>query len=223
MSKEGKRKGRRRKTDMKDNGSRSHYFVLEPYEQYISRGTCDCGAVKFFANDMSKESRQLADHYNREKGKEGNGHMVTQEANMAGRNEPSSVVTVANQEAPPVPPKPRKRKLRKKYFEDNKGAILRDYKKLKLKEFLARWMAVNTWMRLKKEWGIQGKRPVSLGTFTVQEDIGLPDFPAFNEQWSDYVKTNWFETYQALKELEVNLQEEKHGRNKSNRDETGPG
>jgi len=42
-----------------------------------------------------------------------------------------------------------------------------------------------------------------LGTYVVQEDKGMPDFPAFNEEWSDYVKVNWFEAYQALKKLEV--------------------
>ena len=44
---------------------------------------------------------------------------------------------------------------------------------------------------------------LSLGTFTCEAASELPAFPPFNEQWSDYVKTNWFETYQALKGLEV--------------------
>jgi len=48
-----------------------HTWKLEPYERYISRGTCDCGAVKFFANDISRESIEKAELINKRRGKEG--------------------------------------------------------------------------------------------------------------------------------------------------------
>jgi hypothetical protein len=61
-------------TTVNGEGS-AHFWHLKEYCRYISRGTCICGAVRFFANDpMDKEQLQLAEHYNRKKGKEGSGH-----------------------------------------------------------------------------------------------------------------------------------------------------
>uniref|UniRef100_A0A6M3IRS5 Uncharacterized protein n=1 Tax=viral metagenome TaxID=1070528 RepID=A0A6M3IRS5_9ZZZZ len=59
-----------------------------------------------------------------------------------------------------VPPRPRRGKLGRKFYEDNKEAILRDYQDLTLKEFYAkRAIWAGTWTALKRAWGIQGKYP----------------------------------------------------------------
>lgn len=119
-------------------------------------------------------------------------------------------ISQGDQVAVATPPKPKKRSLLQKYFEENKEAILQDYQNLKLKEFYAKWhMSSTTWLRLKRDWGIQRKAPrESTKRPQIQKlpEHGvsqLPAFPSLNEQWSDYVKRIWFETYQALKELEV--------------------
>uniref|UniRef100_A0A6M3LFN1 Uncharacterized protein n=1 Tax=viral metagenome TaxID=1070528 RepID=A0A6M3LFN1_9ZZZZ len=51
-----------------------HYWRLDTYEIYVSRGVCDCGAIKFFANDLSKQSQQRAEYLTQKKGKKGCGH-----------------------------------------------------------------------------------------------------------------------------------------------------
>ena len=58
----------------------NHHWVIRHFVRNVSRGTCDCGAVRFFVNDFSKESIELIEYYNKREGKEGQGHMVTAEA-----------------------------------------------------------------------------------------------------------------------------------------------
>ena len=203
------------------NGNDHHWMIVH-HVQYISRGTCKCGAVRFFANSISKEAIELAEQYNKSEGKEGRGHMVTAEAIKSKTPE----VEKENSDPSPVPPRPKGKRQLGQYFEDNKVAILQDYQSLKLKEFLAKWhMTSTTWTKLKRGWELLGKSPrkftSQLGIPKPRKHKGppsieavnwalkeqganhLPAFPEFNEQWSDYVKTNWFETYQALKELEA--------------------
>lgn len=140
------------------------------------------------------------------------------------RNIPEEADISQNGDPPPVPPRPKGKKKLWQYFEDNKEAILQDYQNLRLKEFYAKWhMTSTTWTKLKRDWELPGKSPrkstLQKGTTKTRKHKGppsieavnralkeqrtnhLPDFPEFNEQWSDYVKVNWFETYQALKEL----------------------
>jgi len=79
--------------EMREAGTEknSHHWVIESYVEYVSRGTCKCGAVRFFANDFSKESIELAEDYNKKEGKEGSGHMVAK--NESVKLEESAVVT----------------------------------------------------------------------------------------------------------------------------------
>jgi len=51
-----------------------HYWRLAPYELYVLRGICDCGAVKYFANDFSLRSLQRAEYLTQKQGKKGCGH-----------------------------------------------------------------------------------------------------------------------------------------------------
>ena len=58
----------------------------------------------------------------------------------------------------PVPPRPKKRKQLRKYFEQNKEAIIADYRSMKLVLFYRRWgISTNMWLTLKQDWGILGK------------------------------------------------------------------
>jgi len=57
-----------------------------------------------------------------------------------------------------VPPKPRKRKLLKQYYEDNKVAVIADYQAMELREFLKKWrLSTANWATLKREWEVPGK------------------------------------------------------------------
>jgi len=204
------------KEKSKANG---HNWRIESHVRYVSRGTCKCGAVRFFADVIDKEAVKLAEDYNKSEGKEGQGHMVIAEA----IKEENLGVGEEDNDPLPVPPRPKGKKQLWQYFEENKEAILQDYQSLKLKEFYKKWrMTSTTWTKLKRDWNLLGKSPrkftLQKGTTKPRKHKGppgiemvnnalkeqranhLPAFPEFNEQWSDYVKVNWFETYQALKE-----------------------
>ena len=74
---------------------------------------------------------------------------------FCGKNASKKEVIMAERE--PVPTRPRKRKQLRKYFEQNKEAILVDYNSMKLKDFFKRWISSSMWTKLKADWGIQGK------------------------------------------------------------------
>ena len=201
--------------------SNGHHWSLKAYVKYISRGTCDCGAIKFFANDCSEESLKLAEDYNKSEGKEGSGHMVTQNESLKSE-EPAAAteeVVVRGRE----------------WYQAHKKEMIEDLTTMGYDAFLEKWKVKRQIVshlksdklyksrvakaevpaemgRKSKHSEVESPKPAPaqtklnleyLGTYEVQEDKGMPDFPAFNEGWSDYVKVNWFETYQALKELEV--------------------
>ena len=59
----------------------------------------------------------------------------------------------------PVPSKPKGYKQLAKYWEDNKEAILSDYRAMAPLKFMRRWgMSANTWQNLKLAWGVQNNR-----------------------------------------------------------------
>ena len=61
-------------------------------------------------------------------------------------------------EREPVPPRPKKRKLLRQYYEQNREAILADYNSMTLLPFYKRWgISSNMWVELKREWEIPGK------------------------------------------------------------------
>ena len=117
-----------------------------------------------------------------------------------------------------------KRKLRAKYFEDNKEAILQDYRFLALREFLKKWhIATQAWQKLKLLWAVPPKGPGdrytgpaankiapksergrAAGEFKKEVDQ-LPPFPAFDNSWPFRVQEKWLEVYQALREQEKAL------------------
>lgn len=59
-----------------------------------------------------------------------------------------------------VPRRPKKRFKLQHYFEENKTAIIADYHRLNLREFLTRWhISPGHWKNLKHTWDMGGKRP----------------------------------------------------------------
>jgi len=108
---------------------------------------------------------------------------------------------------------PRKYKARKprRDYEADKEAIVEDYDTLTLKEFFAKQhISSDAWAKLKKKWGVTGRMPhkdsslkgnlVSLGTYEVVEDKGLPPFPPFNDSWPMLTQISWLETYAKITE-----------------------
>jgi len=82
---------------------------------------------------------------------------------MAGKENMGNIVegigeAVIREMRNPIPPRPKKRKLFLKYFEQNKEAILVDYNSMKLRDFFKRWGISSTgWTKLKVDWNVQGK------------------------------------------------------------------
>jgi len=134
---------------------------------------------------------------------------------------------------PPIPPKPKERKKLDAYWEENKEAILHDYRTMKLRDFFHRWMSVSTWIKYKKRWGVKGKqrgKPLSemtpkekvemgiaaaakgKGNHSKPEDtkvekgypaLKLPEFPAFNSAWPMLTQIEWLKTYRELSRGEL--------------------
>ena len=73
---------------------------------------------------------------------------------------------VATASDPGVPPKPRSRKERGKYYDRHMTDVLADYQSMKLLDFFKRWgISSGMWKKLKQRWGVNGKykskRPVA--------------------------------------------------------------
>jgi len=85
-----------------------HHWMIYPYERYVSRGVCDCGAVRFFANNESKISLQRAAELNEKKGKKGSGHEIKLPAGIVESTVEKEDIIMEKEEAgraklPPVP------------------------------------------------------------------------------------------------------------------------
>jgi hypothetical protein len=118
-----------------------------------------------------------------------------------------------------VPPRRKHRHPSSKYLEQNKEAILEDYRNLTVKEFYAKWHFFSKrWTQLKKEWKVPAKvhrarprmkREATPSDATTQRrrtqapsDIkSLPEFPPFNDKWNTSVQEKWLETYLELNKL----------------------
>lgn len=134
-----------------------HHWKFAPYEKYISRGECCCGAVRFMPDTFGgdKEFRQQMEtrikQLNKMYGKEG--HKVKGK---------TSTSTTQPQTAPQSATPPEAKRYRNAaYFEENKEAIIKDYEALSLKEFYGKWhINSGAWTKLKRGWGInKGKAP----------------------------------------------------------------
>ena len=219
-----------RKGESNGNG---HHWIIESYVEYVSRGTCKCGAVRFFANDFSKESSKLAEDYNKKEGKEGSGHMVKE--NESVKLEESAVaredVVVGG----------------RGWYQSHKKEMIEDLITMDYDAFLEKWKVKRQIVShlksdelYKSRVGLgelpakKGKEPksskakspksppeplgelpfkikvisaenklLSLGTFTVEAASELPAFPSFNNSWPFPVQEKWFEVYLDLRKLEL--------------------
>ena len=96
-------------------------------------------------------------------------------------NKKKDTMVKKNGAAEAVPPRPKKRKKMWEYFEENKEAIIEDYYRLKIKDFLSRWhLCSTTWIRLKKKWGGIAKNVRLAGT-PIRREIKLLDPHALTE------------------------------------------
>ena len=67
-------------------------------------------------------------------------------------------VAIIKEMMKPVPPRPKKRKQLRQYYEQNREAILADYNSMTLLPFYRRWhISTKAWMGLKTDWSVQGK------------------------------------------------------------------
>lgn len=123
-----------------------HHWRLSPFESYISRSTCDCGAVQFEADTRDGEKVFLEEldsrvkELNKTEGKEG-----TLE------KQGEAISTIEHQTTPdsatPIPSRPdltglkltQRNKVMHKYYEENAAAILEDRAATGDKETIRRW------------------------------------------------------------------------------------
>ncbi len=144
-------------------GAGHNWGTLQQFEKYISRGQCDCGAVKFFPNDLSDIGLQRAVLLNEKKGKKEKVPKYPQESAEA---------------SPPVPPT-HVRRSSPRSFEDKlveltpqKDAIIADVARLGVSEAREKYgVDWRTWIQLRKHWSIITKRsPRGLGEKSTYYD-----------------------------------------------------
>jgi len=119
----------------------------------------------------------------------------------------AKVTEVSVKEKVKRPRLPKKRRRQQEYFEQHKEAILKDYFGMLLKDFYREWqISTNTWIKLKKLWGVTPKRqprkapPAPPVPPSPQTDgLLLPSFPAFKDSWGEAVQIEWFKTYRAIR------------------------
>ena len=113
----------------------AHHWRLERHERFVEKGTCACGAVRFFANDFCKEAIETADDYNKKHSKTGD----PEYHNVIKKEE----IKTVKQTLPPIPPRTEIKGDNKialhKYYMDNKVAIITDFNALGEKDTRERW------------------------------------------------------------------------------------
>ncbi len=85
-----------------------HFWTFKLHEKGISRGICDCGAVKFFANTESRKFLDRAALLNGLHGKKGGGHLIKALAEKIDSPEKKEEPIMSKEEShlAPVPPRP---------------------------------------------------------------------------------------------------------------------
>jgi len=214
----------------KENG---HHWTIENHVRYISRGTCKCGAIRFFANNFSKEAIELAKQYNEKEGKEGLGHM-DKENEPVKPEEPAAATEDVVERG-------------KGWYQAHKKEMIEDLISMGYAAFLEKWKVKRQIVshlksdelyksrvglgelpvkKKKEPKSPKAKSPksppepleklpfnlkvisaenklLSLGTFTVEAASELPAFPSFNDSWPFPVQEKWFEVYLDLRKLEL--------------------
>ena len=83
-----------------------------------------------------------------------------------------------------VPPRPQKKKKLYEYFEQNKEAILADYRSMTLKGLYSKWrLTATTWTNLKRKWEVQGKGKGTSSRPEKEKDATVDDALSEHEQY----------------------------------------
>lgn len=192
-----------------------HYWKLRPYERYISRGQCECRAVRFFSDNIAKENIARAEFLNKKKGKEGEKLSKRIAITLAVRAEqtPDNL----NKEVKPMTidleEKARFEEMsmqdRSKWIKAHLEEIVADIRSMSKREVLSKWPFGPSTIRnlidihapeLKGKREKSGPKPVKeAATEKAEPQVGaLPPFPPFNDSWISIVQIEWFKAYVEL-------------------------
>lgn len=138
-----------------------HHWKLESYEQYISRGVCDCGAVGFFADVLAKDVQGRVELLNSKKGREGEqpsrAVAIALATRVENKKEEKAMVTPEERTNYERMSPPAKGKWLKKHMEE----LVADIKSMPKEEVLELWpFKETTYLKLKKKHApeLVGKR-----------------------------------------------------------------
>ena len=143
-----------------------HHWKMSSYLQGISRGVCDCKAVRFFADSYSQERINQAEILNKKHAKGGKFMREERPALETRMPETASINMPRPSPAPEEGPSESGRQVlaterkgsKRAFFEENREAIIKDYHSMRLLLFFKKWsMNSNIWQALKGEWGVAGK------------------------------------------------------------------
>ena len=201
-----------------------HHWHLNHYEKYISRGTCACKAVSFFADTLDKEILSRVDLLNKKKAKEGK--RMKGEVNRTTEHQEASSIAKST-----VPARPSGRYEMKGYYDANKEAILFDLEQLGVKEMCRRWgISQATWKTTQKgkmvglavRWGLvpsgEASAPAEVKASSPQQEKSpsatkvtkgnhLLAFPPFDSSWPELVQLRWLDTYKDLAGRSINARD----------------
>jgi hypothetical protein len=188
----------------------AHTFVLEHYSMGVSKGSCSCGAVKFFANalwpvELQKRADKLNQKYGIEKVHEGEEVMAVVEvkemSQMSKQEIERRIAGSGEIKLLPVPPRPtgNDNQAIKAYYNANKAQILSEVKQYGEKKTRKRWnVPYNSWNYLLMRWDKEAattkpilKHGAQLGNRNAKKNKIA--FPEFDPTWSPEQMQTWFD------------------------------
>lgn len=143
-----------------------HQWDKQPETSLCQRGTCYCGAVRFFPTSGATAAVKQAEILNQKMGREGHSDNFARDVIAEKREEGTKMQR--NESPPPMPnPAAIKRTYRKteklfKQLDKVKDKVIADYHSMTVREFLKKWhLSSNTWNKLKERWGVKSKGRVN--------------------------------------------------------------
>lgn len=188
----------------------AHHWQLSHIGHGISRGTCSCGAVKYYPDILGDiELQRRADNLNQEQGV----IKVHEEEKVMAAIEIETPGISQEIKLPEVPQKPLGRGLRiTKYYEKNKEQILTELQTVGRDKTCEHWGIRKAMLRqLLRRWGgVLPSKPISAGvretgnlkassrkqdTLQGNTDAKKPSiiaFPEFSKDWNALQMQIWF-------------------------------
>ncbi len=125
----------------------AHRWKITSYCRGIGRGTCDCGAIRFFANVIDRHYIDLVKNYNKKYGKPGRLYKSPPRYISPEIKKEIKEMKPNLNELPPIPPKPdvsaldlfQARKELGKYYDAHEMEIINDYRNLGAAAAKKRW------------------------------------------------------------------------------------